>query len=101
VSTQAFASCDHTEIIVPTTHDGDYNVKVLVHTPKVAVANHHHDTSLQSLVGQAARPCIMYAHGGGVIGGTADLYSRFLAHMALDCGVVVFNVDFRPAPETR
>ena len=43
----------------------------------------------------------MYAHGGGCIGGTADLYEHFLAHMAVDCRVVVYNVDYRLAPETR
>ena len=43
----------------------------------------------------------MYAHGGGCIGGTADLYEHFLAYMAVDCRVVVYNVDYRLAPETR
>ena len=33
---QADASCDHTSISVPTTHDGEYDVEVLVHTPKVS-----------------------------------------------------------------
>ena len=36
-----------------------------------------------------------------MIGGTAAGYAGFLSHMALDCGVVVFNVDYRLAPETR
>ena len=72
---------------------------------------------LQFLAGQTDRPCIVYAHGGGVVGGSAEIYSRYrslrmrlvltlcigryLAYMALDCGVVVFNVDYRLAPETR
>jgi acetyl esterase/lipase len=43
----------------------------------------------------------VYAHGGGVVGASAHSHSRFLAYMALDCGVVVFNVDYRLAPETR
>ena len=50
---------------------------------------------------EKSRACIVYAHGGGVIGGTANLYKGFLSHMAMDCGVVVFNVDYRLAPETR
>ena len=37
---QAEASCDHTSISVPTTHDGEYDVKVLVHTPKVSHCYH-------------------------------------------------------------
>ena len=56
---------------------------------------------LQSLAGEKNRPAIVYAHGGGCIGGTADLYEHFLAHMAVDCRVVVYNVDYRLAPETR
>ena len=56
---------------------------------------------MQSLAGEKNRPAIVYAHGGGCIGGTADLYEHFLAHMAVDCRVVVYNVDYRLAPETR
>jgi len=85
---EAYASCDNTVLEVPTKHDGEYNVKVLVHTPK-------------SLAGEASRPAIVYAHGGGCIGGSADMYKGFLAHMALDSRVIVFNVDYRLAPETR
>ena len=32
---QAEESCDHHTLGVTTTHDGDYEVQVLVHTPKV------------------------------------------------------------------
>merc|ERR1712088_297990 len=85
---EAYASCDNTVLEVPTKHDGEYSVKVLVHTPK-------------SLAGEKNRPAIVYAHGGGCVGGSADMYKGFLAHMALDCRVVVFNVDYRLAPETR
>jgi len=85
---EAYASCDNTVLEVPTKHDGEYNVQVLVHTPK-------------SLAGEKNRPAIVYAHGGGCIGGSADMYKGFLAHMAVDSRVVVFNVDYRLAPETR
>jgi hypothetical protein len=34
-TTKAEESCDHSTMGVPTTHDGDYEVQVLVHTPKV------------------------------------------------------------------
>ena len=47
------------------------------------------------------RPAIVYAHGGGVVGGTAHMYRLYLAHMAVDCGVIVYNVDYRLAPETK
>ena len=73
---------------VPTTHDGNYDVTVLVHTPK-AIAN------------EKARACIIYAHGGGCVAGKAAMYKGFLSYMAMDCGVVVFNVDYRLAPGTR
>jgi len=85
---EAENSCNQSTISVPTTHDGDYDVTVLVHSPK-------------ALASQKSRPCIIYAHGGGVVGGTASGYAGFLSHMAMDCGVVVFNVDYRLAPETR
>ena len=32
---QAFGSCDHSELHVPTSHDGHFEVPVLVHVPKV------------------------------------------------------------------
>merc|ERR1712013_293808 len=73
---------------VPTTHDGDYDVTVLVHTPK-------------SLAGEESRACIIYAHGGGCVAGSAAMYAPYLSYMAVDCGVVVFNVDYRLAPGTR
>merc|ERR1711953_326678 len=72
VVVEAYASCSNSELAVPTKHDGEYNVKVLVHEPK-------------SLAGEKNRPAIVYAHGGGCIGGTADLYEHFLAHVAVDC----------------
>jgi len=86
--TEAENSCNQSTLAIPTTHDGEYSVTVLVHSPK-------------SLASDKSKPCIIYAHGGGCIGGTATGYAGFLSHMAVDCGVVVFNVDYRLAPETR
>ena len=43
----------------------------------------------------------MYAHGGGAVACTAAQYKPYLSYMAVDCGLVVFNVDYRLAPETR
>lgn len=81
-------SCDHSELKVPTTHDGDYDVTVLVHTPK-------------DLANDSSRPCIVYAHGGGAVAGSATMHKDVLAFMAMNCGVVIFNVDYRLAPQTR
>merc|ERR1711892_542485 len=85
---EAENSCNQSTIGVPTTHDGDYDVKVLVHAPK-------------ALGKDRSRACIIYAHGGGAVAGSAAMYTGFLSHMAVDCGVVVFNVDYRLAPGTR
>ena len=55
----------------------------------------------QFLASESERPCIIYAHGGGCVSGRASQYANYLSYMALDCGVVVFNVDYRLAPEYR
>lgn len=88
VLTEAENWCDQSVLKVPTTHDGNYDVTVLVHAPK-------------ALAQDKTRACIVYAHGGGAIAGKASQYKGFLSYMAKDCGVVVFNVDYRLAPETR
>merc|ERR1712037_372067 len=85
---EAENSCEQTSISVPTNHDGDYDVKVLVHSPK-ALAN------------DKCRACIIYAHGGRAVAGSAAIYAGYLSYMAVDCGVVVCNVDYRLAPGTR
>ena len=81
-------ACDHTSISVSTNHDGNYDVEVLVHAPKIMEA-------------KTSKPCIIYAHGGGVIAGSALQYKNLLSYMATSCEVVVFNVDYRLAPGTR
>merc|ERR1712013_240081 len=85
---EAEDNCDQSSLSVPTVHDGQHDVQVLVHSPK-------------SLANDVSRPCIIYAHGGGAIAGSAAIYAGFLSYMASDCGVVVFNVDYRLAPATR
>ena len=80
--------CLHTEIKVPTNHDGEYDVTVLVHTPK-------------SMYEETCSPAIIYAHGGGVAACSAQMFKPYLSNLANECGVVVFNVDYRLAPETK
>ena len=65
------------------------------------ITNTGNNCNPQALAGQKTRACIVYAHGGGAIAACAELYKGYLAHMALDCQVVVFNVDYRLAPESR
>ena len=76
------------EIAVPTSHDGYFEVPVFVYTPK-------------SLMGRGKNAAYIYAHGGGVIAGTAAQSKPVLDFTAVLCSVVVFNVDYRLAPETK
>ena len=77
------------EIKVPTTHDGNFDVPVFVYTPK-------------KFVGDGKKhAAYVYAHGGGCVGLNARLYKSLLCHYAVECNVVVFNVDYRLAPETK
>jgi len=83
----AIEQCIHTEFKVPKRTENDVDVPVLVHTPR-SIANHK---------GNAA---IIYAHGGGVVAGNASQIVGPLSYLARDIGVVLFNVDYRLAPET-
>ena len=80
--------CQHTELKVPTSHDGKYEVTTLVHTPK-------------HLIGKKSNAAIVYAHGGGVVACSAEMFKPYLANVAAECGVVLFNVDYRLAPEAK
>jgi len=85
---EAYEACNNRELKVSTSHDGDHDVRVIAHVPKV-------------LDGKENQACLIYAHGGGAVALNADMYSGFLAHMAVTCGIIVFNVDYRLAPETK
>ena len=80
--------CLHTEFKVPLRDENDFEVPVLVHTPK-------------QLVGKSSNAAIIYAHGGGVVGGEAHMFKGGLSDLAVETGVVCFNVDYRLAPETK
>jgi len=77
-----------TEFKVPTSHDGEFAVLVEVYTPK-------------NLVGNSNNAAIVFAHGGGCVSGSANDSKPFLDFMALSGNVVIFNVDYRLAPETK
>ena len=85
---EANKSCIHTKLEVPLRDGNDYAVPVLVHTPK-------------SLEAKRDNPAVIYAHGGGAVSGTAEMFQPWLAQIASDCGVIYFNVDYRLAPETK
>ena len=77
------------EIKVPTKHDGKFDVPVFKYTPK----------KLQGAEGK--HTAYIYAHGGGVIGIEASTYKPLLSYYAMECDAVIFNVDYRLAPETK
>ena len=85
---KSIAECSHSELKVPTSHDGKYDVTVLVHKPKC-------------LEEDASTAAIIYAHGGGVVSCTAEMFKPYLSSIASECGVVVFNVDYRLAPKAK
>ena len=77
------------EMSIPTNHHGKFDVPVFKYTPK----------KLQGDGGKHV--AYIYAHGGGAIGLEASTYKPLLAHYAVECDAVVFNVDYRLAPETK
>ena len=82
------AGCDHEEVTVPVRDGNDSTVKILVHTPK----------SLKEIKKKTG---VVYAHGGGVISGTAEMYKPMMSALAIETDSVVFNVDYRLAPEVK
>jgi acetyl esterase len=85
---KAMQQIEESEIKVPTNHDGKYDVLVHVYTPK-------------SLEKDTPHAAYIYAHGGGAVACAASDFKPFLAHLAVNCEVVVFNVEYRLAPETK
>merc|ERR1719204_437957 len=79
--------CERTEFKVPSEQEGDPEVPVFVHTPKDIIGGRN--------------ACVIYAHGGGVVAGEAVAFTGPVSRQACDNGVVVFNVDYRLAPETK
>merc|ERR550517_865137 len=77
------ASCMTEEMLVPNT-----NIKIIIHTPN-------------SLLNTEGRTCVVYAHGGGVVSGTAEMYKPVTAGLAVETDTVVVSVDYRLAPETK
>ena len=84
----AVEKCIHTKFEVPPRDGHDCSVPVLVHTPK-------------RLESHRGNPAIIYAHGGGGVSCSAELFKPWLSRAADSFGVVYFNVDYRIAPETK
>merc|ERR1719154_175770 len=81
------AACFQEVIEVPSVVDKDLKVPVYIHRPKKLVGDKN--------------AAIVYAHGGGVIAGTAKMFGQHCSTLADICGVVVFNVDYRLGPEAK
>jgi acetyl esterase/lipase len=47
----------------------------------------------------APGPAVVYAHGGGMIGGSLDLYDKVVSWYVAQTGVPFLSVDYRLAPE--
>ena len=85
---EAKENCSMTRVNVPTNHYGSYKVSVDVYTPN-------------KLLGVNNNPALIYAHGGGAVASSSENYKPWLVQLAFLCDVVVFNVDYRLAPETK
>jgi len=78
----AVAACDHSEISVP---GHGTEIRVLVHKPRALPVE--------------GNACLVYAHGGSGIADDAESSRHLSSLYAVKGGVVVFNVDYRLAPE--
>merc|ERR1711953_994554 len=62
---KVLASCVTEEMVVPNSS----NIKIIIHTPR-------------SLLETKGRTCVVYAHGGGAVSGTAEMYKPLTACLA-------------------
>jgi acetyl esterase len=85
---EAKDNCMITTIKVPTFHDGIHDVPVQIYTPKNINRN-------------KSNAALIYAHGGGAIAMTAEIYKPWLLLLSYHANIVLFNVDYRLAPETK
>jgi len=80
VTTTPIMTC---EIDLPTRSG---SVKTRIYTPEAEA--------------EGMRPCMVYFHGGGFVGGTIDVVENSCKRLAEAADAVVLNVDYRLAPET-
>ena len=95
------ASCVTEEMLVPNTN----KIKIIIHTPKsllnTEVTGLSRRLTVESECCWQGRTCVVYAHGGGVVSGTAEMYKPVTAGLAVETDTVVVSVDYRLAPETK
>eukprot|EP00092_Neocalanus_flemingeri_P056516 GFUD01067019.1.p1 GENE.GFUD01067019.1~~GFUD01067019.1.p1 ORF type:complete len:337 (+),score=85.03 GFUD01067019.1:33-1013(+) len=80
-------ACYQEKINVPSIEENDLEIPIYVHRPKRLKGDKN--------------AAIIYIHGGGVIAGTAEMFAGHCSRIAEVSGVVVFNVDYRLAPEAK
>lgn len=68
------------------------SLEIRVHVPKSGVESGSSGTKRSGLV---------FYHGGAFVGGRAADEDPWASRLAADCDIVVFNVEFRNAPEAR
>jgi acetyl esterase/lipase len=56
------------------------------------------DSSSDDSSANDRRPVIVFAHGGGYVAGSVDLYSNFLTHLATETEAIVVAPHYRLAP---
>ena len=89
----AMNDCVEKSIKVPTSHCGQYEVIIYVYTSKKVL--------LQQKCSMTSPPALIYAHGGGTVASSAAIYKPWLVQLASNFNIVVFNVEYRLAPETK
>ncbi len=70
---------------------GGVPIRVVLYTPNGA----------SSSTAPAARPVIVYYHGGGWVIGSPEVYEYSTLALAQNTGAVVMSVDYRLAPENK
>ncbi|KAF4470834.1 arylesterase monooxygenase [Fusarium albosuccineum] len=64
-----------------------------------ATINLHRFSSKETAEASEPRPAVVFAHGGGGISCSVDVYAPQIARYVADTGITFFAVDYRLAPE--
>lgn len=84
---EEYNACKHSTIDVPVCFGNDSSVHVLVHKPPEVKAYYNH--------------ALVVFHKGSAIAGSAELDQAFFSKLAVVSKAIVFNVDYRLAPEVN
>lgn len=83
-----------------------YQNESWLHLGAEPVGVQYRDIDVDGLHGLSARPedpprgpVVLYFHGGGYLGGSAEAARKLVGHLAVTSGISVLSVDYRLAPE--